>query len=508
MTARLRYREGYARQFMQIASPDRSFEGPPLSGDDGHLAGPARPRLAILSFSSGVFDARSFRLARSALDAGYEVTIYARLEPGLPAVEQRDGYRLVRVPADWRLAVPGLRSGARRRAAALLAEAGPAALVVEDATDGEPVDPSDDTGDPAGAPLQEPTAGEASVGLMGRVLRRMRRPFGRWRRLVRMFPMRPLGWAVALEAVVEPADIWHGMWAGSLPALERMRRGYGGRTVYDSRDVYMESRDFARLEWPLRPILAGLERRWARSADAVLTVNDLYADTLASQLGVRRPPVVMNCPARWSPPAPPPDLIRATLALPADIDVVLYQGQLISERGIEQAMDAILEVPGAVLVLLGFGRWAGRYGGLAAEPPYRDRVFVLPPVTPDELLAWTASADVMIMPIQPTTLNHRMTTPQKLFEAIAAGVPVVVSDLPGMARIVSENGIGERCDPTSARSIAEAIRRVLAAPPPDRQALRRHVLDVAHEQFNWETQVDAVFALYRTISTDRAVALP
>ena len=82
-----------------------------------------------------------------------------------------------------------------------------------------------------------------------------------------------MGWAWALERVAEPADIWHGMWAGSLPALERMRRRHGGRTIYDSRDVYMHSRDFARAGWPVRDILAWFERRWARSANVVLTVN-------------------------------------------------------------------------------------------------------------------------------------------------------------------------------------------------------------------------------------------
>ena len=89
------------------------------------------------------------------------------------------------------------------------------------------------------------------------------------------------------------------------------------------------------------------------------------------------------------------------------------------------------------------------------------RVFVLPAVTPGELLDWTASADVMVMAIQPTTVNHRFTTPQKLFEAIAAGVPVVASDLPGMAPIVRESGVGELCDPTVPVSIAAAIRRIV-----------------------------------------------
>ncbi|MEO5884130.1 MAG: hypothetical protein ABIQ58_01240, partial [Candidatus Limnocylindrales bacterium] len=79
------------------------------------------PRIAYLSFSSGEYDARTMRMARSAIAAGYHVSVYTRWHPGLPAVEERDGYRLVRVPFDWQLAIPGLRGGARRRAAAAMA---------------------------------------------------------------------------------------------------------------------------------------------------------------------------------------------------------------------------------------------------------------------------------------------------------------------------------------------------------------------------------------------------
>ena len=102
-----------------------------------------------------------------------------------------------------------------------------------------------------------------------------------------MFPIRPIGWAAGLDRMAEPAEIWHGMWAGSLPGLARMRGKHGGRTIYDSRDVYMESRDFARLEWPIRWRWrsAALERRWARAADQVITVNEPYADLLTRAAG-------------------------------------------------------------------------------------------------------------------------------------------------------------------------------------------------------------------------------
>jgi glycosyltransferase involved in cell wall biosynthesis len=452
---------------------------------------PAPVRLAILSYSTGEFDARSFRVARSAIEAGYAVTVYARWAPGRALREQREGYALVRVAHSWQLGVPGLRGAARRRLAREVAESerrrmagevpGPAAVSPDPAAPGRP-------------------------GLPRRVLPRILRPVRRWTGAVQMFPLRPLGWADALDEVAAPADLWHGMWAGSLPALARLRRRHGGRTIYDSRDVYLQSRELARLGRPLRPLLAALERRWARSADLVLTVNEPYADLLATQLGVPRPPVILNCPDRWEPPIPPepaPDHLRTALGLAPATRVVLYQGQLIRERGIEQAMDAVCSLPDAVLCLLGYGTQEAAYRARAAEPPYAGRVFVLPAVPPEELLAWTASADVVVMPIQPTTVNHRFTTPQKLWEAIGAGVPVVASDLPGMAGIVREAGVGELCDPASPPSIAAALRSILDAPPDERAALRGHILAVAHQRYTWDTQAAALLRLCAELSGRR-----
>ena len=454
-----------------------------------------RSRVAYLSYSTAEFDSRTLRMVRSALAAGYEVVVYAVLEPGLPVIEEREGYRIVRIPRDARLAIPGIRR-LRRLATAGMRRAAPR------------------SGASTG---RVRTAASGARDVPSRVPRRPERttsPFVRrllkileWRltlpkpRLLLLFPLSPIGWAVALEAVAEPADIWHGMWAGSLPALGRLRRRYGGRTIYDSRDVLMHSRGFDRIHPAYRAVFRAFERRWARAADAVLTVNEAYADILAKTLVTERPPVVMNCPERWTRPEPPPNHIREALSLPATTQVVLYQGNLLTDRGIEQSMDAILEVPDACLVLMGYGAGTARYTELSEQKPYLGRVFVLPAVPPAELLAWTASADVAVMAIQPTTLNHRHTTPQKLFEAMAAGVPVVASNLPGMSAIVRATGCGVLCDPTSASAIAAAIRELLAARPAEREAFRAAALRAAHDRYNWETQVETLLDVYERLSS-------
>lgn len=447
-------------------------------------------------------------MAKSAIDAGYRVRVYSRWHPGQRPREDRGEYEVIRVPSHWRLAVPGLRRGARRRAAEAMAAALPAgsdvaAALREDLSSGVT---SGARLAIQGAPHRLETRRDAAA-FPGRVVRRLLQPLEHRLRPIMKFPFGPLGWAAALELVAEPADIWHGMWAGSLPALGRMRSRHGGRAIYDSRDIFMESRGWARLAKPMRLLLQFLERRWAQHVDLVLTVNESYAEILARLLSVPRPPVVMNCPARWVPPSPHPDLIRAALGIAPDVGIALYQGRLQSDRGIEQAMEAILSVPDAVLVLLGFGRWEHQLAEQIRRPPYSGRVFLLPAVPPDELVAWTASADVAIMAIQPTSLNHRWTTPQKLFESLAAGTPVVASDLPGMAEIVQPTRTGILVDPISPDAIAAAIREILEAPPDERAALRMRVREAAWDRFNWESQVITLLALYQTLLPDERLAV-
>ena len=88
----------------------------------------------------------------------------------------------------------------------------------------------------------------------------------------------------------------------------------------------------------------------------------------------------MNYAKAWSSPSTSRPH-RQALGLSPDTRVALYQGRLLWDRGIEQGIEAILEVPGTVLAMLGFG--TSQSAERATTPhPYADRVCLLPPVPP------------------------------------------------------------------------------------------------------------------------------
>jgi glycosyltransferase involved in cell wall biosynthesis len=181
--------------------------------------------------------------------------------------------------------------------------------------------------------------------------------------------------------------------------------------------------------------------------------------------------------------------------------VILYHGGLAPHRGIERLMEALLE-PGlerAHLALMGVGERREAYIAAAAEPRWNGRVHVLDAVPPSALLAWVASADIGAMPIQASTLNHVLSTPNKLFECLAAGVPVAASDFPTMRRIVMDDPdgpLGAVCDPSRPASIAAALRSIFELDPAAAEALRRRCLRAAGERWNWGVVSTRLTGLY------------
>jgi glycosyltransferase involved in cell wall biosynthesis len=150
---------------------------------------------------------------------------------------------------------------------------------------------------------------------------------------------------------------------------------------------------------------------------------------------------------------------------------------------------------------MGFGRLEGWLRERAAADP--THLVVLPPVPPDELLPWTASADVTFVGQPPRTLNQRYNLPNKLFESLMAGVPAVVSRDNEQCRLVSTEQVGACADIDSSRSIADALVALLAAPLSERMALREHCRSVALERYSWERNVAGLTGLYRRIAADR-----
>ena len=172
-------------------------------------------------------------------------------------------------------------------------------------------------------------------------------------------------------------------------------------------------------------------------------------------------------------------------------------------RGLEQLVDAIALVPRAQLVLLGDGVEEGRLRERAAASGAS--VLVVPPVPPELVEAYAASAAVGVSPIVPSCLNYRYSLPNKLFQYMAAGIPVVASAFRQVREIVEGSGAGIVVDTTRPDAIARGIRTVLADPA-EAAAMGARGKEAVVDRFNWEASAIVLRDVYERLEGDPEVA--
>ncbi|MEQ9103255.1 MAG: glycosyltransferase [Rhodothermales bacterium] len=247
---------------------------------------------------------------------------------------------------------------------------------------------------------------------------------------------------------------------------------------YDSRELYAHVAATAGRPW-VSWFWRLLEGRYIRRARVVFTVSDRIADHLAATYGIPRPVVVRNVPPRST-------HVRAAPPLPTGPPVILHLGQMRASRGLEHLIAAMAFVPGARLVFMGYGAGKPVLETLAAASPAADRIEFRPPVPPADVPQAAAEAWVGVTLLEDSCLNHRYALPNKLFEYLAAGVPVVASDLPEIRAVLESTQAGMCVDPSHVRELAAALQHVC-----DNQTTYRPNARRAAERFNWENEAQA-----------------
>jgi len=256
----------------------------------------------------------------------------------------------------------------------------------------------------------------------------------------------------------------------------------GKPLVYDSHEYFTEVPEL--LERPrVRSVWLAIERWIFPKLERVITVNVSIAKAYQERYG-KRLTVVRNIPM-------PQDLgplpSRAEMDLPADRFILIMQGSGINvQRGAEEAVLAMKELPTCLLLLVGGGDAWPTLERMVNENALQDRVRMLPRMPYERMMQYTRNADLGLSLDKDTNLNYRFSLPNKLFDYFRASVPVLVTDLPEVAGIVRQYDAGivlQRPDPAL---IVRAVQE-LQADPTKAAALRQNAtfaaaaLDGQHE---------------------------
>jgi len=229
----------------------------------------------------------------------------------------------------------------------------------------------------------------------------------------------------------------------------------------------------------------------------VITVNESIANELVRLYHIPRPTVVMNCPEYVL--VLQSNRLREELTIPVEQKIVLYQGQIAEGRGIEHLIQSIQSIPDSSLVILGEGPSLEEYRNLTISRQW-ERVYFPGKVSLADLPSYTSSADIGVLLTEDTCLSYHLSLPNKLFEYIHAGLPVVASNLPEIARVVSTHQIGEVVNPDDPKDIANAISRLLH--DPTRYSQCRSNAIQAVKKFTWEQESKNLLAVYQSLEQD------
>ena len=236
--------------------------------------------------------------------------------------------------------------------------------------------------------------------------------------------------------------------------------------------------------WSLRVL-----RRVARhpSLRVLVTMTHALGEVLASQ-GIAMPrSLVLHDGV---------DLARHRAARPEGLGrdgrpVVLYTGHLFPEKGIDTLVEAARRLPRASVMIAGgmprdVNGWRAR---IAREGP--ENVEFLGYLAPERIAGLQKGADVLVLP---NSGRHRhsslYTSPMKLFEYMAAGRPIVASDVPAIREVLTHEANAWLTPPDDAQALARAIESMLNDRPIAVRLARQAELDV--ERYSWNGRAAAI----------------
>lgn len=269
-----------------------------------------------------------------------------------------------------------------------------------------------------------------------------------------------------------------------LPAAILAARDHDAALVYDAHEYY-PSQPFTKAN---AAPLEAIERSLVQYADALVTVNDSIADLMAMRYTCPRPHTVLNCPSVRHAPALRADdsPLRQFVGAQPGQRVLLYQGNLAASRNLEELVDgfALVQSPDVMLAFMGKSSVVGEALKARASTLglLGTRVHFVPEKSAAELLSWTVGADAGIIPYPHSDLNTWLVSPNKLYEFLAAGLPILASHGPELRRFVGDLGVGVNAHLATPRDFATAIDRFMSGPLDAYRARAREV----SRRFTWE----------------------
>ena len=298
----------------------------------------------------------------------------------------------------------------------------------------------------------------------------------------------------------EFSDVYHAHDLNTLRVAERLSSIQKSKLIYDSHELYLDRNRHKKANLFKKAIIKSFERKRIRKSDCVITVNESIANLLCERYNIKDVKIITN--------TPPIQLIekysqkydlRKLLSIGNDKKILIYVGSIQRNRGIENLLLSLKYLDNIHLVLMGYGNkeLMDELVEITKENNLEDRFSTYGPVPSELVPRYTASADIGAAPILNSCLSYYLCSPNKVFEYIHAGIPVIASNFPELSKVVLGNKIGEVFDPYDPKNIAKSINNLL-----DNDALRAKMIknvQNASRIYNWNNESRKLQEIYMNL---------
>ncbi len=260
--------------------------------------------------------------------------------------------------------------------------------------------------------------------------------------------------------------------------------------VYDSHEYFTEVPELVNRP-AVQKVWKRIEKWIFPKLKDVFTVNESIAGLFEKKYGIR-PHVVRNIPFKQKVEV---KKTRKELGLPEDKFILILQGSGINiHRGSEEITEAMQYTRGALLLIVGGGDVIDTLKKMSEKPDIKGKVMFKPRQPYNDLMQYTANADMGLTLDKDTNLNYRFSLPNKLFDYIQAGIPVLASDLPEIRKIIDQYDIGTFIPGHQPEQIARKINELMA----NREQLNnwKRNLTFAADDLTWEKESETIKKVY------------
>ncbi len=174
--------------------------------------------------------------------------------------------------------------------------------------------------------------------------------------------------------------------------------------------------------------------------------------------------------------------------------ILLYQGAVNVNRGIEYMVKSMRYIDNAILYILGKGDVYNDIKSLISELHLEEKIKMLGEIPLEKLAGYTVQADLGLSLEEDMGLNYRFALPNKLFNYIQAGLPVLVSYLPEMKNLVQHYDVGKNIEKHDEKHIADMIKGMIE--DDTRMATWRENSRKAAKELNWENEKHVIESLF------------